>query len=135
MNKKVQFLALLVMVPFLFFYCSKKGGTTTGQEENLIIAIDPDPGSAVAKALGASYEVKLTIQSKMPPQGVDVTVVYKKDSDNSIIFSQALQTSSSPLTLTINNVPFNDVGTVTIEVKSKSKPANTASKTFKLVRK
>jgi hypothetical protein len=71
----------------------------------------------------------------MPPQGVDVNVTYKKDADNTVVFSQDLQTSASQLTVTINDIPLNETGTVTVNVTSKSKPTNTATKTFKLIRK
>ncbi len=115
--------------------CSKKGGTSTQQEENLVVVIDPDPGSTTARALGSTYDFKIVLQSKMPAQGVEITVTYRKDSDNSIIFSQTLTTSNASTNVTINNVPLTDVGTVTVTVTSKSKPSNTVTKTFKLARK
>ncbi len=113
----------------------KKGGTPPPPqpvEENLVIALDPDPGSTTVKSLGASYDFKVIIQSKMPAQGVSVNVSYKKDSDNSVIFSQTLESTTTPVSVTVNNITA-DVGTVTVTVTSKSKPANTATRTFKLV--
>ena len=71
----------------------------------------------------------------MPEQGIDVTVDYKKDLDNSVVFSQSLTTTTSATDITINNLVFNEQGTVTLNVKSKTKATNTAQKTFKLIRK
>jgi len=136
--KMIRFYLLVLALPLLIASCSKKGGgggTTPPAEENLIIAIDPDPGSTIAKSLGASYDFKLLITSKVPAQGVEGTLVYKKDSDNSTVFSQTLQTSAAQLNLQITGIPLNEVGTVTIELKSKTKATNTASKSFKLIRK
>lgn len=133
----IRFLFLLVAASMMLFStaCNDGGNKPTEVEENLVIAIDPNPGSAIATALGATYTFKVTITSKMPSQGVDITTTYRKDSDNTQIFSQTLQTSSSPVNITVTGIPFNEVGTVTVEVKSKSKSTNTATKTFKLVRK
>ena len=100
-----------------------------------MIALDPDPGSSIVTAVGTSYTFKVNISSKLPTQGVDVTTTYRSDSDNSILFSQTVQSSGSPVTITITGIPVNQVGTVTVEVKSRSKPSNTAIKSFKLVRK
>ncbi len=125
-------IALLLAIPILFSYCSKNGGS---EEENLRVALDPNPGSSVVKALGSSYSFKVIIQSKMPSGGVDVNVAYRKDSDNSVLFSQTVQSSTTPVNLTVNNIPFNEVGTVTAEVKSRSKSSNTATVSFKLTRK
>lgn len=133
----IRSLFLLVAASMMLFStaCNDGGNKPTEVEENLVIAIDPNPGSAIATALGATYTFKVTITSKMPSQGVDITTTYRKDSDNTQIFSQTLQTSSSPVNITVTGIPFNEVGTVTVEVKSKSKSTNTATKTFKLVRK
>jgi len=137
--KKINFFVFILILPLFIISCSRGGGDnpppTPPAEENLSIAIDPDPGSAIAKALGASYDFKLLINSKMPAQGVEGTVVFKKEIDNSIISSQNISGTTSPINITISNIALNEVGIVTIDVKSKSKPTNTASKTFKLARK
>ncbi len=131
--KTLLFLSIIAAtVPF----CGKKGGTPPPPpppaEENLVIALDPDPGSTIVKSFGASYEFKVIIQSKVPAQGVTINISYRKDSDNSVIFSQTLESTTTPVSITVNNITA-DVGTVTVTVTSKTKPANTATKTFKLV--
>lgn len=104
-------------------------------EENLVVALNPDPGTTLVRALGTAYSFEVVVQSKMPPQGVTVAVSCVKDSDGSSVFSQSLQSSTSPIGVSITNLPFNEPTTVTVDVTSKSKPSNTARKTFKLVRK
>ena len=135
--KRIKTFALLF--PFVIISCSRGGGDNPPPpppaEENLVIGIDPDPGAVGAKALGATYDFKLLITSKMPEKGVEGTVVFRKESDNSLLSSQNIQTSATPLNIAVSNIAINEVGIVTIDVKSKSKPSNTATKTFKLSRK
>ena len=133
--RKILFLFLLA-TPFLFTQCSKKSSssTPTEQEENLVIALDPDPGGAVVRSLTASYDFKLLIQSKIPTAGLEVAITYRKDADNTVLYSQTLQVSATPINLSVNNISA-ETGTVTVDVKSKSKATNTASKSFKLARK
>lgn len=137
--RKTKAIAFTLILPLLIVSCSKGGGDNPPPnppaEENLVISIDPDPGAAGAKALGASYAFKLLINSKMPEKGVEGTVVFRKESDNSLLSSQNIQTLTSPLDITVSNIAVSEVGIVTIDIKSKSKPSNTASKTFKLSRK
>lgn len=104
-------------------------------EQNLQVALEPTPGATIQRTLGTTYDFRVLVQSVMPQRGVDVNVVYRQDSDNQVVFNQNYFTASSPLNVTIINIPFNEVGTVTITVVSKSKPDNTVTKTFKLVRK
>jgi len=138
--KKIKTIAIAAVLPLFFLSCSKGGGGGNNPpppptEENLSIGIDPDPGADFAKALGATYDFKLQIKSKMPAQGIEGTVIFRKESDNSVISSQNISGSTSPISITIPNIAFNEVGIVSIDIKSKSKPTNVASKTFKLHRK
>jgi hypothetical protein len=134
----MRFVNLCVVILFtLCISCSKNnsGSGTTTDEENLQIAINPDPAGSLVKALSDTYTFDLIIKTRMPPQGVDVTVTCKKDLDNSVVFSQALQTSTTPLQVTIKNLTTNDVCTATINVQSRSKTTNNASLSFKVAKK
>ncbi len=140
----MQFSTIKAAVTILLFSlvsisCSKGGGGGTNPpaptEENLSIGIDPDPGSSFAKALGASYDFKLEIKSKMPAQGVEGTVVFRREADNSVLSTQNVSGTTSPINVTISNIAFSEVGIVAIDLKSKSKPSNTTARTFKLHRK
>ena len=137
---KIKTTAIGILLATLLLSCSKGGGGGDNpppppSEENLSIGIDPDPGSDFAKALGATYDFKVLVKSKMPAQGVEGTVIFNKESDNSVISSQNISGTNSPINVTISGINFNEVGIVTISLKSKSKPTNTTSKTFKLHRK
>lgn len=111
------------------------GGGSTAKEENLIIAIDPDPGSSFAQSLSINYTFSILVQSRMPASGVIIEISCKKESDNSVVFSQSLQSTITSLSTAINNLPFNEMTIVTITVTSKNTPTNTASKTFRLIKK
>ena len=114
---------------------SSGGGGGVVNEENLIIAIDPDPGNTIAQSLGSNYTLNILVQSRMPALGVTIDINCKKESDNTAVFSQSLQSTTSPVMATINGLPFNEVTIVTITIKSRSTSTNTASKTFRLVKK
>ncbi len=133
-----SFLVLFLFSILLSTACNDKGGGTTPPtpgEENLVISIEPDPGTTVVKALGTTYDFRVNITSKIPTQGVTITVTFKRDSDNTTLFSQTLQSTTTPVNITISNITQNEVGTVTVTVTSKSKSSNTATKSFKLTRK
>lgn len=134
--RKLKIGLLIVLTAAVFLACKKSSsGGGNVDEENLVIALDPDPGSTIVQSLGASYPFNILIQSKMPPTGVDIDISCKKESDNTIVFSQKLQTSLSSTAVSINSLPFNEITIATIVVKSKSKPANASTKTFRLVKK
>jgi hypothetical protein len=133
LNIKTTLLLATLFLSSVFISCTPD--TPKEEEQNLVINVDPDPGTSVAKAFAGSYTFKLVVTSKMPEQGVEVTVDFKRDLDNAVVFSQSLSTSTSATDITINNLVFNEQGTVTVTVKSKTKATNTAQKTFKLVRK
>jgi len=104
-------------------------------EQNLVVALEPEPGSALVKTFSTAYDFNVVIQSLMPRQGVTIRVEYHQDSDNSVVFSRNYATTTSPQPVTITNIPFNEVGTVNVTVTSVTKSDNTVTKTFKLVRK
>jgi len=137
MKQVIKLSALLFFMAFALVNCGKNGeDTPTPAESNLVISLDPDPGSSTTpvKATGATYSFNVVIKSAVPPQGVTVKVDYVKDSGGSV-FSETKTSTNATTSFTITNIPFNEVGTVTVVVTSISKPSNTATQTFKLVRK
>ena len=139
--KRIFIIAVLCILSSLaFISCTKKsgGGTTptpTPTEENLIVSIDPNPGSAAAQSLGATYDFKVIVSSKMPTSGVKVDVVCTKDSDQSTVSSQSLTGSTSPINASASNLVAGVLCTVRVTVTSNSKPSNTANLSFKVARK
>jgi len=113
--------------------CKKDKPEAPG-EANLIVSLHPAPSGRVT-TLGATYDFQVKVDSPMPAQGVTVSVVYKKDSDATVVFSREYTTTTSPLNVQITSIPFNEVGTVTVVVTSKTRSHNTVTKTFQLVRK
>lgn len=106
------------------------------QEAALVVSLNPNLGATDrATALGSSYNFQVKIDSPLPPQGVTIEVAYKKDSDGSAVFAQSYTTTLASQDVTVTNLPYNEVGTVTVKVTSKTKGDNTVSKTFKLVKK
>ncbi|ANE51470.1 hypothetical protein [Flavisolibacter tropicus] len=137
MKQVIKLSALLFFMAFALVNCGKSSDdTTTPAESNLVISLDPDPGSSTTpvKATGSTYSFNVVIKSAVPPQGVTVKVDYVKDSGGSV-FSETKTSTNATTSFTITNIPFNEVGTVTVVVTSISKPSNTATQTFKLVRK
>ena len=146
MKTIIRSFILLSFFAWVIAACSKSSGGSGGggtpppaAEENLVIALNPDPGSTTTpvRSTSATYSINVVIQSKLPPLGVEVKWTYKKDSDGSIISQSTtpIVGTASPIAITITNLPLNEVGTVEIEVTSRSKATNKATKTFKLVRK
>jgi len=139
--KVITAISLLVCISFLS--CSKSssggggggGGGGTVTEENLSISIDPDPGITVATSLGAVYDFKINIKSKMPASGVKIDIACTKDADNSNVFSQSLNNSVTPINTSVSNLVAGVLCTVKITVTSVNKPGNTASLNFKVARK
>jgi hypothetical protein len=131
---------ILTMIGILFMTlglnsCYTDEGLPTDMEENLVINLDPDPGSTPVRTMGATYDFRVAIASRIPARGVDITVVYTQDSDNAVVFTQQYFTNTTPVPVTINNIPFDEMGTVTVTAVSRGSNTNTVSKTFKLVRK
>ncbi len=130
--KSIWYVLLLVLVSS----CDscKKDKPEPPQEANLVVGLNPEPVSGINMAMGTSHTFKVVVQSTMPPQGVTIKVDYVKDSGGSVFtHTQPSTTLETPVTIT--SIPFNQVGTVTVVVTSVSKPTNTVTKTFKLVRK
>ena len=136
---------ITIIIGFCLFFlccftdCSKKnssgGGGRTVTEENLLIGIDPDPGITVVASIGASYDFKTLIKSKMPVAGVKIDLVCTKDADNSAVSSQTLNSLSTPVSLSVGNLQPGVLCTVKVTITSVSKPSNIASLNFKVARK
>jgi hypothetical protein len=125
---------------FFMFSCSKNyGGTTTTPtptpEPQLAFTINPDPGTSILAALGASQDIAASITSTMPSAGVTADVTVVKELDNSSVFSQTLSSTTPNFTVSIQNLTAGTVCTATITLTSKSTLSNKASKTFKIARK
>lgn len=116
----------------------KKKAVVEPAEETLKISSTPIFGSDIVGALSGSYSFKLLITSKPPKNGVKVDISVKNDLDNSVIFTQSTQTSSSATTsvdLQLSNLVAGNLYTVTVDVTSLTTSTNKAQLTFKVARK
>lgn len=139
MNRNINSLVLVILFFVFTSACGKKGGAGGGtnepKEENLQVSLDPNPGSAVAASLNASYDFKLLVNSKMPAAGVKIDITCTKDADNSSVSSQSLTSSSASTSILVNNLQPGILCTVKIAVTSLSLSTNKASLSFKVARK
>lgn len=134
---------LIIVLCFLSFLGCKKdngggGGSSDPPEADLVVSINPDPGSSVAPALSSTYTFRVTISSTLPKNGVKFEMTGLKESDNSTFFSQTSQTSGNTVNytdLTISNLSPGILCVVTVDVTSLSKPSNKKTVTFKIARK
>lgn len=138
MKRIIQLGLLSFLLVIAFSDCGKGSGgeeKPVEQEANLVVGLNPEPSTGINQALSTSYTFNVLVQSTMPSQGVEIKVSYVKDSDGASIFSQTLTSSLASAQITINNIPFNQIGTVTVVVTSKTKATNTVTKSFKLIKK
>jgi hypothetical protein len=145
--KRRLLIPVLAGMVFFFNSCGKSGGGSSGGgttptppvvEQNLSIALNPDPGTGIVTALSSSYAFKLLINSTPPAAGVKIDITGTKESDGSVQFSQTSQTSSSSITsvdLSLNGLVQGIVYVVKIDVTSLSTSTNKASISFKIARK
>jgi len=117
--------------------CKKDKPKPQPGEQVLRVSLEPEPSSSTTPVVSAAanYSFRVKVESQMPSQGVTVDVVYRQDSGGEVLFSETYTTTTSPQNVTITNLPFNEVGTVTVVVTSKTQSSNTQTKTFKLVKK
>jgi hypothetical protein len=135
----------LCIFALAFFACSKKSGNGSGggvtptppvqPEENIAFAIDPDPGAAVAAALSGTYSFKVNVSSKLTTSGVKVDITTKKDSDNSVIESKQVSSTTPGIDISTGTLSPGVLCNVTVVVTSAKTSTNTATKTFKVARK
>lgn len=132
--RKITLLFLVALVTLSS--CKKNGGSGGSTSEvQLQIALDPDPGTAVAYASSGQYTFNVKVTSSLPSAGVTAALKTVKDSDNSTIDSKSVQSSATTISLTTGDIQAGVTYTVTVTVTSNGKSSNTASKTFKLSRK
>ena len=104
-------------------------------EENIAFTIDPDPGASTASASSGTYTFNVNVSSKVPSAGVKVDITTKKDSDNFLLDSKTVESSTANIAISTGTLAAGTLYNVSVVVTSKSKATNTATKTFKVARK
>jgi hypothetical protein len=105
--------------------CSKGGGgTPVPDEANLAVTTDPPAGTTQLPSLGP-YNLKVTITSAMPPNGVKIDVTAKKDDGtNTVFFTSSVNKTTAVNDFSITGTPAATLCLVEIKVTSLTKPSN-----------
>jgi len=141
MKQLALFFTLLVVVSTS--PACKKGGSGGGggggnqpNEANLVVETDPSNGTVQAPSIGP-FNLKVTITSVMPPNGVKIEISAKKDDGSgSGPFSGAtVNTSTGMNNFSITNTPSNVQCLVEVKVTSLTKSTNQWSGSYRYSRK
>ena len=143
---KVKNILYALAATIIFAACSKSGDSPTPTpnpptpptptEASIVFSIDIDPGSgSIFSATGASQAMKVTVSSTLPTAGVQVDVKTNRDADNTTISSSSLASTAAAISASIDSLKPGVLCTTTVVVTSKSTSSNSATKTFKIVRK
>ena len=146
--RKNSFIALSFIV-LAFAGCSKGGDSPTPVtptpppvvivEADIAFKVDVSGSevnySAVFPVVGASLAMNANITSTLPKDGVTIDVSVKKKSDNTVVFTSSLSSSTASNPVTVTGLTPGTLCVATITVTSKSKASNSALKTFELASK
>ena len=142
---RLKHIVYCLSVAIILTACSKSGDSPTPNppsppptpsEAAIVFSIDIDPGSgSIFAATGASQALKVNVSSNLPTAGVVVDVKTTRDSDNTVISSSSLSSTAAITSASIDSLKPGVLCTATIIVTSKSTSSNSATKTFKIVRK
>ena len=140
-NKKSQYLkwTIISAIILLLSSCSKGGGGNSTPpptpEAQITFTMNPDPTGGIFAALGASQDFTINVTSKLPTGGVKVDLKLIKDLDGSSVFSQSITSTIAGFTVSYSNLTSGIVCSGTITIISASNATNSATKTFKIVKK
>jgi len=146
--RKNSFIALSFIV-LSFAGCSKGGDSPTPTpptpppvvivEADIAFKVDVSGSevnySAVFPVVGTSVVMNANITSTLPKDGVTIDVSVKKKSDNTVVFTSSLSSSTASNPVTVTGLTPGTLCVATITVTSKSKASNSALKTFELASK
>lgn len=126
MKIPVRIIVFLLMSLTLISACSKGGGggTPPPSEANLTVTTDPANGSTQLPALGP-YNLKVSITSAMPPNGVKIDITAKKDDGtNTVYFTNSVNKTTAVNDFTITGTPAATQCLVEVKVTSLTKASN-----------
>jgi hypothetical protein len=100
-------------------------------EANLAVTTDPANGTVQPPALGP-YNLKVSITSTMPPNGVKIEINAKKDDgSNTVFFSNSVNRTSAVNDFTITGTPAATQCLVETKVTSLTKSTNVWSGSYR----
>ena len=127
------FIGYLILSLCIVSACSTGGSDTPPPpaEANLAVTTDPANGSVQLPALGP-YNLKVSITSTMPSNGVKIEITAKKDDGtNTIFFSTSANKTTAVNDFTITATPAATQCLVEIKVTSLTKATNTWSGSYR----
>jgi hypothetical protein len=139
---------LLVAISFMFMACSKGGDSPTPTPPPVVVVPETDLAfkveiasteidyTKIYGAIGGSQAINVNITSTLPKDGVTIDVKVTKDTDNTAVFNNNItSTTAASNAITISSLSPGVLSTATVVVTSKTKSANTSTKTFKIAAK
>ena len=140
MKKRLLQLFIVPAIIFGIGSCSDKGGGGGGgggDEANLVVTLNPPAGSTQPAAPQIDFPLNVSITSTMPPQGVTIDVVVKKDDGSgATVFTANNPGTTSPSTnFSITGTPIGVICLTTVTVTSKTKATNTVTLSYRYSRK
>ena len=139
MKKRLLQLFIVPMIILGIGSCSDKGGGGggNGDEANLVVTLNPPAGSTQPAAPQIDFPLTVSITSTMPPQGVTIDVVVKKDDGSgATVFTANNPGTTSPSTnFSITGTPIGVICLTTVTVTSKTKATNTVTLSYRYSRK
>ena len=123
---KIKLFMILVCIGFLS--CEKN---ETEVEENVVF--ETNATSTIIHS-GSSFDLKVTIKSKLPSSGLILEVNATDEVSGATIFqSGALNVSTTTLNSMIQNLPRQKWVVVRVKVKSTKTTTNVAEQTFRII--
>lgn len=134
--KRITILLTLFTVLTVFSKCGKGHDGNKTTEVNLAVQTDPAIGVVMAPSIGP-FNLKVTVTSTMPPNGVKIDVSAKKDdgSNSAPYFSTSTNTTGAVTNFNITNTPSNVQCLVEIKVTSLTQPSNQWTGSYRYSRK
>src|SRR6187401_3376610 len=108
MKKRLLQLFIVPTIIFGIGSCSDKGGGGGGStdESNLVVTLNPPAGSTQPAAPQIDFPLNVSITSTMPPQGVTIDVVVKKDDGSgATVFTETRSNSNATNNFNITGTP------------------------------
>lgn len=137
--KKLLLMTLTFGILLTLLACKKGGGGGGGSnsnEANLTVDLDPANGTVQAPSLGP-FNLKVSITSAMPPNGVKIEVSAKKDdgSGSAAFFTNSGNSTSAVNNYSITSTPATVQCLVEVKVTSLTKSTNTWSGSYRYSKK
>jgi hypothetical protein len=135
-NSSVFTVNIILVFFTLLISCSKGGSTPTPTpappaEETLKVSTNT---SSLNITPGADFDFTLSVDSKMPTDGVKIEYTLKGEIDNQdYAQGPAIETKTKSTDIRLRGMPRQKFCVCNITVTSKTKPSNTATTSFRVV--